>query len=164
MIESSWKLLPLRTTPIWTCVCIICQVTQLWNYRGGNDHDRSRKFRSSLYQSLSDFIKLIQNWLQVCCITLNDCFEGQGSRLSCCAEDVTVNAEADDQPIQKANRTQQMTLRERWSRTYALWPYMIPLVLVYFAEYSMQVKYSQASPLSSRPLAHIGLLRSHGNL
>ena len=58
------------------------------------------------------------------------------------AEDVTVNAEADDQPNQKANRTQQMTLRERWSRTYALWPYMIPLILVYFAEYSMQVMQS----------------------
>lgn len=39
----------------------------------------------------------------------------------------------------KLNRTQHMTLEERWLRTSALWPYMVPLILVYFAEYSMQV-------------------------
>ena len=32
-----------------------------------------------------------------------------------------------------------MSFQERWRRTVALWPYIAPLTLVYFAEYSMQV-------------------------
>jgi hypothetical protein len=35
--------------------------------------------------------------------------------------------------------THRMHWRERYQRTLALWPYMVPLALVYFAEYAMQV-------------------------
>jgi len=41
--------------------------------------------------------------------------------------------------VQKISRTQDMGLEERWQRTLALWPYVVPLITVYFAEYSMQV-------------------------
>lgn len=41
--------------------------------------------------------------------------------------------------IMKLTRTKQMSARERWQRTLVLWPYIVPLTLVYFAEYSMQV-------------------------
>ncbi|CAL8471388.1 g10930 [Coccomyxa elongata] len=34
--------------------------------------------------------------------------------------------------------TQRMNWRERYQRTIDLWPYMVPLTLVYFAEYAMQ--------------------------
>ena len=34
-----------------------------------------------------------------------------------------------------------MGLEERWQRTLALWPYVVPLITVYFAEYSMQVSW-----------------------
>lgn len=36
--------------------------------------------------------------------------------------------------------TQRMRWRERLQRTAALWPYMVPLVAVYFAEYAMQAR------------------------
>ena len=32
-----------------------------------------------------------------------------------------------------------MQWRERFQRTLQLWPYMVPLALVYFAEYVLQV-------------------------
>lgn len=35
--------------------------------------------------------------------------------------------------------TKQMPFQERWQRTLSLWPYIVPLIVVYFAEYSMQV-------------------------
>lgn len=41
--------------------------------------------------------------------------------------------------VLKVTRTKHMGLQERWQRTLALWPYIVPLSLVYFAEYSMQV-------------------------
>ena len=41
--------------------------------------------------------------------------------------------------LQMMNRSMQMELKERLQRTLTLWPYIVPLVLVYFAEYSMQV-------------------------
>ena len=36
--------------------------------------------------------------------------------------------------------TQRMSWRERCSATAALWPYMVPLTAVYFAEYAMQAR------------------------
>lgn len=36
--------------------------------------------------------------------------------------------------------THRMHWRERYQRTLDLWPYMVPLTLVYFAEYVMQVR------------------------
>ena len=36
--------------------------------------------------------------------------------------------------------TQRMRWRERLRRTAALWPYMVPLAAVYFAEYAMQAR------------------------
>ncbi|KAL4854287.1 hypothetical protein ACK3TF_004978 [Chlorella vulgaris] len=38
----------------------------------------------------------------------------------------------------KPSRAARMTWRERVHRTAVLWPYMVPLALVYFAEYAMQ--------------------------
>ncbi len=38
----------------------------------------------------------------------------------------------------KASKACRMTWRERLERTAALWPYMVPLMVVYFAEYAMQ--------------------------
>ena len=38
--------------------------------------------------------------------------------------------------------TLKMAFQERWQRTLSLWPYIVPLVVVYFAEYSMQVWYT----------------------
>ena len=43
------------------------------------------------------------------------------------------------------NKFMHMGFRERWRRTVTLWPYIVPLVLVYFAEYSMQVGTQRAS-------------------
>ena len=51
----------------------------------------------------------------------------------------TVAAEDEPEAVLKVTRTKHMSLEERWSRTSALWPYILPLLLVYFAEYSMQV-------------------------
>ena len=39
----------------------------------------------------------------------------------------------------KLSRTKHMSWRERLRRTCALWPYMVPLTVVFFSEYSMQV-------------------------
>ncbi|PRW51162.1 Batten s disease Cln3 isoform A [Chlorella sorokiniana] len=38
----------------------------------------------------------------------------------------------------RPSKAGRMTWRERLQRTVALWPYMVPLFLVYFAEYAMQ--------------------------
>jgi len=38
----------------------------------------------------------------------------------------------------KGSKAHRMTPKERFTRTLALWPYTVPLFLVYFAEYAMQ--------------------------
>ena len=38
----------------------------------------------------------------------------------------------------RLSRTYHMGWRQRLRRTVLLWPYMVPLTLVYFAEYAMQ--------------------------
>ena len=43
--------------------------------------------------------------------------------------------QADEAKVSKAGR---MGWQERLDRTAALWPYMVPLMVVYFAEYAMQ--------------------------
>ena len=36
-----------------------------------------------------------------------------------------------------------MTLGQRWRFILTLWPYMVPLIVVYFAEYTIQVRQTQ---------------------
>ena len=47
--------------------------------------------------------------------------------------------EAKPDDTQMMTSTKQMPFQERWQRTLSLWPYIVPLIVVYFAEYSMQV-------------------------
>jgi battenin len=47
-------------------------------------------------------------------------------------------SKAEDQPLDIAAETSKMTMKERFSTTLSLWPFIIPLILVYFAEYAMQ--------------------------
>ena len=47
--------------------------------------------------------------------------------------------EVKPEDVQMMTHTLQMGFQERWQRTLSLWPYVVPLIAVYFAEYSMQV-------------------------
>lgn len=58
--------------------------------------------------------------------------EGGGSDLEGWGSD------SDGDDVAKASKAARMTWRERAARTAALWPYTVPLVVVYFAEYAMQ--------------------------
>jgi len=53
-------------------------------------------------------------------------------------------------PLAPLATTHRMQWRERFQRTLQLWPYMLPLALVYFAEYVLQVK-----PPSAHDSAHV---------
>mmetsp|Transcript_946 Transcript_946/g.944 ORF Transcript_946/g.944 Transcript_946/m.944 type:complete len:404 (+) Transcript_946:139-1350(+) len=44
----------------------------------------------------------------------------------------------EEQPVDIAAETSKMTMKERFNTTLSLWPFIIPLILVYFAEYAMQ--------------------------
>ncbi|PSC75581.1 battenin [Micractinium conductrix] len=56
----------------------------------------------------------------------------------------------------KPSRAARMTWRERLQRTVVLWPYTVPLFLVYFAEYAMQSGTWTAIgfPVASTPARH----------
>jgi hypothetical protein len=54
---------------------------------------------------------------------------------------------ADGSPELKASRMHSMTWRQRAEHTLALWPFTVPLVVVYFAEYVMQVRHNASGTL-----------------
>jgi battenin len=47
-------------------------------------------------------------------------------------------SKGEELPINIALETSKMTMKDRLTATLSLWPFIIPLILVYFAEYAMQ--------------------------
>lgn len=62
--------------------------------------------------------------------------------------------EVKPEEIQIISCTARMGFAERWQHTLQLWPYIIPLIVVYFAEYSMQVCNSYSN--SKTPFLGLG--------
>ena len=70
---------------------------------------------------------------------------GWDGRLSCAVTAV---------PLVPLAKTYRMKWRERFQRTLQLWPYMVPLALVYFAEYVLQVLSIATSSFMLTLIAH----------